>query len=111
MFPSPAYRSPKLPGAWVDAVDHRSRRVSSRPYSSVSQSADDARSLPRWEIVPRVSALLLPPHDVHSVLYLSISLLNYRDTTSLRSSIWLFGICIKLHHMLWPRFLHKTRGM
>ena len=68
MFSSSAYRSPRLPGAWLDGIDRRSCRVSSRPYSSVSQSADSACPLSMREIVPRVSALLLPPQDVHAVL-------------------------------------------
>jgi hypothetical protein len=62
---SSACRSPRLPGAWIEATSNISPRVLSRPYSGVSQSGDDARSFPRRRILPRVSALALPLHALH----------------------------------------------
>lgn len=55
MRPSSAYRSPKIPGAWlaIDTTDGRSPRVSSRPYSTLSQIENDARSFPRPGILPQ----------------------------------------------------------
>ncbi|KAN0109351.1 hypothetical protein V8E52_009395 [Russula decolorans] len=55
MFPSSAYRSPRIPGAWlgIDATDGRSPRLSSRPYSALSQFGNDARSPPRPRILPQ----------------------------------------------------------
>ncbi|KAF8493932.1 hypothetical protein F5888DRAFT_698573 [Russula emetica] len=57
MFPSEssAYRSPRIPGAWpgIDATGGRSPRMSSRPYSALSQIISDAHSLPRPGILPQ----------------------------------------------------------
>jgi hypothetical protein len=67
MYPSTACRSPRLPGAWIDATGSRSPRVSLQPKNGVSQRRNDARSL-KQEIRPRVSALLLPRRDAHAVV-------------------------------------------
>lgn len=75
MFPSSACRSPRIPGAWpgIDATGAgRSPRVSSRPYSALSQIGNDARSLPRpaSRPPPQVSVIPLPPplHEAHAVV-------------------------------------------
>jgi hypothetical protein len=75
MFPSSACRSPRIPGAWpgIDATGAgRSPRVSSRPYSALSQIGNDARSLPRpaRRPPPQVSVIPLPPplHDAQAVV-------------------------------------------
>jgi hypothetical protein len=73
MFPPSAYRSPRIPGAWleIDATGGHLLRVSSRPYSALSQFGSDARPV----IFPQVSILPLPRFEAHAVLLL-VDLLN-----------------------------------